>query len=100
MKEHLAELGFESVYNRNEDFYAVIDAGQVPDYDILVTSPPYSRDHMQRVVEFCGASSKSWALLLPSFVHRKQYWSACMSDAPLAWVVPKKRYHYWSICGG
>lgn len=32
---------------RNEDFYAAMEEGRVPDYDILVTSPPYSRDHMQ-----------------------------------------------------
>jgi len=86
---------------RNEDFYQVIASAAVPDYDILVTSPPYSRDHMQKVAEFCASSGKPWAMLLPSFVHRKQYWTRAMPDmSSMAWVLPSERYHYWSICGG
>ena len=55
---HLGKLGFTSVYNRNEDFYAVVAAGRVPDHDVLVTNPPYSSDHMQRILRFCAASNR------------------------------------------
>ena len=36
----LKRLGFSTVYNKNEDFYAAIDAQTVPDFDVLVTNPP------------------------------------------------------------
>jgi hypothetical protein len=39
---HLNALGFDHVYNKPEDFYKVIAEGRVPDYDIVVTNPPYS----------------------------------------------------------
>jgi len=100
MRRHLQNLGYDRIYNKNEDFYAVIEEGRVPDYDILVTSPPYSRNHMQKLAAFCASSQKPWALLLPSFVHRKQYWQKAFPAAPMVWVIPQQRYHYWSICGG
>lgn len=38
---HWAALGFKSVIHRNRDFYADITSGQLPEYDVLVTNPPY-----------------------------------------------------------
>ena len=46
------QLGFESVYNRCEDFYAIQAAGQVPEYDILVTNPPFSGGEHQTAIAF------------------------------------------------
>ena len=42
MERHLAALGFARVHNRNEDFYAVLQEGRVPQHDVVVTNPPYS----------------------------------------------------------
>jgi len=72
--KHLARLGFTSVHNENEDFYAVIEEGRVPEHDVLLTNPPYSGDHFRKILEFCGRSRKPWLLLLPNFVCRKTYY--------------------------
>ena len=69
----LAGLGFQSVYNKKEDFYQKIDTGTVPEYDCLVTNPPYSADHMERLLEFCAQSTLPFFLLLPNYVYMKPY---------------------------
>ena len=42
MLKHMRQLGFESVYNRPEDFYAKQAAGGCPEHDVLITNPPFS----------------------------------------------------------
>lgn len=39
---HWASLGFRNCYNKNEDFYAAVEQGRVPEYDVLITNPPYA----------------------------------------------------------
>jgi hypothetical protein len=46
MLKHMEQLGFRNVYNKNEDFYAVCASDQVPEFDILVTNPPFSGERM------------------------------------------------------
>lgn len=48
--KRLGQYGFKRVYNRCEDFYKMIDDGMVPDYDVLLTNPPYSADHFDKIV--------------------------------------------------
>jgi hypothetical protein len=43
---------------RNEDFYEVKAAGKCPEYDILVTNPPFSGDHLERIFRFVVKSNK------------------------------------------
>ena len=43
MVQHLGRLGFASVHNRNEDCYRVWSSGRTPQFDVLITNPPYSR---------------------------------------------------------
>ncbi|CAL6279365.1 unnamed protein product [Bathycoccus prasinos] len=74
-KEHLKRLGFESVHNVNEDFYENIKKNTIPEYDVLLTNPPYSSDHFKRILSFCGAREKPFFLLLPNFVCRKTYYA-------------------------
>ena len=69
----LAGLGFHSVYNKKEDFYQRIDTDTVPEYDCLVTNPPYSADHMEKLLQFCAQSTQPFFLLLPNYVYMKPY---------------------------
>jgi hypothetical protein len=62
---HLHSLGFTNVWHENCDFYATIRSslsddngsystsssggGILPDYDIFVTNPPYSDDHIDKL---------------------------------------------------
>ena len=48
---------------------------QVPKYDVLVTNPPYSGDHMERLLRFARESQKPFLLLLPTFVAAEKYYS-------------------------
>ncbi|CAE7384952.1 unnamed protein product [Symbiodinium sp. CCMP2592] len=42
----LRGLGFLSVYNQPVDCYAAWEALELPEFDVLVTNPPYSGDHV------------------------------------------------------
>ncbi|CAN0163083.1 unnamed protein product, partial [Ectocarpus fasciculatus] len=62
----LASLGFPRVHNRKEDFYEVVKNGKVPEHDVVVTNPPFSGEHVPKILEFCARQgAKPWFLLLP-----------------------------------
>lgn len=89
VKTHLKRLGFDSVYNENEDFYKVIDEKRVPEFDILVTNPPFSGNNMQRILEFTRDSGKPFLLLMPQFVSKKGYYIEWLKTLPsLKFIVP------------
>ncbi|CAD7939810.1 unnamed protein product [Amoebophrya sp. A25] len=46
------------VINEKRDFYADIEKNVIPDYDLLVTNPPYSGDHKQRLLVYLLADLK------------------------------------------
>ena len=72
---HLGNAGFVDVYNRCEDFYKVQAAGKVPSYEVIVTNPPYSGEHIEKLLAFCASSGKPWFCLLPNWVYTKSYYS-------------------------
>jgi len=110
----LRSLGLARVVNRNRDFYADVASGAIPPHDILLTNPPYSSDHVERLVKYCvstrtasscaasssgpcaEATAAPFALLLPTYVLGKPYWRAAIAalkPAPI-YVMPHKRYAY------
>jgi hypothetical protein len=96
---HLNRLGFQNVYNRMEDFYQMQSYGKIPDYDILVTNPPYSGDHMEKLLNFCVGSCKPWFILVPNYMYTKDYYQSFLSSKPRIaslcfYVIPSKRYLY------
>eukprot|EP00445_Apocalathium_hangoei_P040396 CAMPEP_0203950766 /NCGR_PEP_ID=MMETSP0359-20131031/84803_1 /ASSEMBLY_ACC=CAM_ASM_000338 /TAXON_ID=268821 /ORGANISM="Scrippsiella Hangoei, Strain SHTV-5" /LENGTH=437 /DNA_ID=CAMNT_0050883083 /DNA_START=67 /DNA_END=1380 /DNA_ORIENTATION=+ len=100
--KNLANLGFPKVHNRNEDFYAVLASGKLPPHDVLITSPPYSEDHIEKCMRHAAFSGKPWCILLPNWVNRKDYFQELLKTAPsLIGVAPQylgpigKSYHYW-----
>jgi len=110
---NLSNLGFPNVYNKKEDCYKVWkkmsaggsnsdgdDVSNYPNYDVLVTNPPYSGDHMEKLINHITSSQfgdKPWFLLLPKFVHKKDYFVKAFyknkSQQPF-YLIPKKRYVY------
>jgi hypothetical protein len=99
MVAHLARLGFTNVHNVNEDCYAVFAEGREPPFDVLLTNPPYSGDHIPRCVEYAARCGKPWLLLLPSFVCHKTSYRTILAAAgtpPPAYLVPAKRYVYYA----
>lgn len=96
--KRLASVGFPSVHHRCEDFYSIVAAGgdALPEHDVLLTNPPYSAEHLQKLFEHCVGSGKAWALLLPWFVVRKPWFRAYTagSDDRVAFLCPQKRYFF------
>ena len=112
--KHLAAVGFTSVYNRCEDFYAVRRSGEIPAHDIVVTNPPYSGEHPERLLRWCRENGKPFALLMPNYFIAKPYYRDALSvtrtaagariqshggAASVAYLVPRRRYNYWTPRG-
>ena len=98
---HLGSQGFPRVHNENEDFYTVLREGREPRHDVVVTNPPYSGDHVARLLEFCRASRKPWLLLMPNYVYTRPEFARALQRpdsgrADLAFLAPPKRYVYWT----
>jgi hypothetical protein len=101
VKRHLAKLGFTNVYNRMEDFYEVQRQRAGPDFDVLVTNPPYSAEHIEAILRFCVKANKPWFLLVPNYVYRKPYYAECLAlragqAATPMYLTPGHRYAYQS----
>lgn len=62
--------------NENRDFYADVAAKQVPEFDVMVTNPPFSSDHKERLLQFLidDPRQRPFFLLLPSWVAQRSYW--------------------------
>ena len=103
VKANLASLGFETVHNECEDFYAVAAAGKVPEFDVLVTNPPYSADHVAKLLDFvegplCAGAGRPALMLMPNWVVDKDYYATFAARVgggkrarEVAYVAPKKR---------
>ncbi|KAG2490385.1 hypothetical protein HYH03_011186 [Edaphochlamys debaryana] len=100
IRRHFEALGYTNFIHRKRDFYADVEAGNLPKYDVLVTNPPYSEDHKERILEFCLRSGKPWALLMPNYVATKAYFAelldATSTPAPQRpfFLTPHTRYEY------
>jgi len=92
--ENLKKLGFTDVYNKKEDFYQVIETKKLPLFDVIVTNPPYSADHIERILNFCIQSGKPWFLLVPNYVYMKPFYTSMTKTANIIYLTPSKRYHY------
>ena len=88
---HLNELGFAQVHNENIDFYAALRADRLPPFDVVVTNPPYSSDHPQRLLEFLRTSGKPWLALMPGWVCAKPYYEPATKNQACFYVLPRKR---------
>lgn len=92
--QHLNKLGFDNVYNQPEDFYRVIQDGCVPQHDVLVTNPPYSGDHFERLLKFCSENNKPALLLIPDHLSKKNYVKDYLDK--YFFLTPAERYFYWT----
>ena len=65
------------IQHEKRDFYRDIKQNTVPQYDILVTNPPYSGDHKERCLDFAVSQLKIYGrpffLLMPNYVAMKEY---------------------------
>jgi hypothetical protein len=77
VKKLFLEMGFPNVKNDNVDFYQLIqqDKARIPRHDVLVTNPPYSDNHIPRLLQFVVERQVPQripcCLLLPNWVARQ-----------------------------
>lgn len=91
---HLNKLGFGNVYNKCEDFYNVIAEGRVPSHDVILTNPPYSGDHFDKLLQFLSTNNKPALLLLPEHFSKNK--SSLYLPTKFCFMTPPERYHYWT----
>lgn len=94
VKVKLNLMGYQNVWNENQDFYMNITNKTIPDYDVLVTNPPYSGDHVEKLLTFTAGSKKPYLLLMPHFVYTKDYYTRANGQNHIFFLVPKSRYSY------
>ena len=90
----LTALGFRDVVNENRDFYADVSNGTVPRHDLLMTNPPYSGDHVDRLISHVVAAKRPFALLIPTYYLGRDVWRRAASalSPPPFYVCPHRRY--------
>jgi hypothetical protein len=97
VKRHLEALGFDNVYNEREDFWRVAAENRMPEFDVLLTNPPFSGDNIEKLLAICLKQSKPFLLLVPNWLYTKEWFSSLGGAArePLL-VVPERRYEFHS----
>jgi len=63
-----------------QDFYTA----KKPEFDVLVTNPPFTRDHLPRAFAFAFACGRPFLLLAPQYCARKDWFLAAVAAAPRA----------------
>lgn len=71
------QLGIATIHE-DRDFYKDIEEGTVPpfnSFDILVTNPPFSGDHVERLFHFLVEKyQRPFAVLLPDYIATKKWY--------------------------
>ena len=92
-------LIFHCKCHTTEDFYAY-DQGKTSgpkEYDVLITNPPYTAEHIPKLLEFCKSSGKPCMLLLPNYVlHKFSSVLDAFHSSELFYIWSKTRYKYKS----
>lgn len=115
VKKHLGALGFTKVHNECEDFYKILQSGELPRHHVVVTNPPYSEPsdgepaHAARLLRFLHEHGKPYIINMPEYCASAAYYRELfakkvedagehqrdVADRPL-FLCPYKRYHFWS----
>jgi uncharacterized Fe-S cluster protein YjdI len=64
-----------------------------------MTSPPYSADHICRLLQHASKATAPWVLLMPEYVHRKAYYAPAVAHLQPWFLLPTKAYTYFAVSG-
>jgi hypothetical protein len=95
------------IQHEKRDFYRDIHQNTVPQFDILVTNPPYSENHKERCLEFAVSQLKKhgrpFFLLMPNYVAMKEYFRKIVlgnsndngpSKVHIFYITPSSKHPY------
>tara|TARA_R110001632_G_scaffold121756_2_gene234415 strand:+ start:111 stop:617 length:507 start_codon:yes stop_codon:yes gene_type:complete len=90
---HLRELGFNTIHEPIDFF----DDDTVPEYDILISNPPFSQSKniMNRLYEL----DKPFILIMPAAKINTSYFRR-WRDRNIQIVIPRKRIHFTKLVDG
>ena len=90
---HLRDLGFNTIHEPIDFF----DDDTVPEYDILISNPPFSQSKniMNRLYEL----DKPFILIMPSSKINTSYFRQ-WRDRNIQIVIPRKRIHFTKLVDG
>ena len=94
-KRHLNDIGFHNVIHENRDFYATIATEKtIPKHHVLITNPPYSDDHIDRLLTYVSRyPERPFCLLMPNWVARKRNYQSLLT-LPHFFLSPLQPYTY------
>ena len=86
------------IHHKKADFYVDIRQNKVPQYDILVTNPPYSSNHKERCLEFAvnqlKRNGRPFLLLMPNYVSTKEYFRKLTQTIQVVFIAPSTSHPY------
>ena len=86
------------IHHKKADFYVDIRQNKVPQYDILVTNPPYSSNHKERCLEFAvnqlKKNGRPFFLLMPNYVSTKEYFRKITKTIQVVFIAPSTSHPY------
>ena len=85
-----------TIYNAPEDFYRVKREGRCPDHGVVLTNPPYSRDHVRRAIEYYVSRKAPWIMLLPHNTILRNWFPGVIARdlSPPLFLCPHQRYAF------
>mmetsp|Transcript_9157 Transcript_9157/g.17134 ORF Transcript_9157/g.17134 Transcript_9157/m.17134 type:complete len:282 (+) Transcript_9157:88-933(+) len=95
----LVQCGFipSLIFNEDKDCYEEQKRRQVPANDIIITNPPYSGNHIQRALHYAESTRQVWAMLLPSYVLFRPWFSGEVRADKLVFLCPHERYAFKAV---
>jgi hypothetical protein len=96
IKIHLESFGVDSQRIQNDpiDCYSAQKTRKIKPFDILLSNPPYSGDHIRRCIQYSVKSQKPWALLLPSNVMHRTWFPEEIKESDIFYLAPHRRYEF------
>jgi hypothetical protein len=86
------------IHHKKADFYVDIKQNKFPQYDILVTNPPYSSNHKERCLEFAvnqlKTNGRPFFLLMPNYVSTKEYFRKSTQTIKVVFIAPSSNHPY------
>merc|ERR1712130_574635 len=78
------------------DFYKAARQGDLPEFDVLVTNPPYSADHVDRLFSFAKSCGRPCLMLVPNYCVEQPGFDRAFGTSKIIFVGPHRRYTYKS----
>ena len=94
IKRRLESLGLNrnNIYNDPIDCYYAQKYNLIKSFDLLLSNPPYSSDHIRRCIQYSIKSEKPWLLLLPSNVIHRSWFNQEIKDYNVLYIAPYEKY--------